>query len=209
MPDSLTYAKYSSKIKRSFFLSFFFFFFFFFFTSRGNSIWNSGHFKLNMIMDYVTFIREHRIHIHIKNSHISSEKPPYHWHLEYKTKFQVQAQRKINLGRVACTSSVSNDHSLLLLVMIILLKEAKSVLNYFMLPITFQCNPGRTIFFWKRSHSLSTFCKNITRGHFTLILKLAELKYLKSHFLRKSRIARHSSKNRSFYHFAKTSLLVT
>lgn len=26
----------------------------------------------------VTFIREHRIHIQIKNSHISSEKPPYH-----------------------------------------------------------------------------------------------------------------------------------
>ena len=66
MPDSLTYAKYSSKIKRSFFL------FFFFFTSRGNSIWNSGPFKLNMIMDYVTFIREHRIHIQINNSHISS-----------------------------------------------------------------------------------------------------------------------------------------
>ena len=38
-----------------------------------------------MIMDYVTFIREHRIHIQIKNSHISSEKPPYHWHLEYHT----------------------------------------------------------------------------------------------------------------------------
>ena len=46
--------------------------FVFFFTSRGNSIWNSGHFKLNMIMDYVTFIREHRIHIQINNSHISS-----------------------------------------------------------------------------------------------------------------------------------------
>ena len=46
------------------------------------------------------------------------------------TQFQVHAQRKINLGRVARTSSVSKDHSLLLLVMIILLKEAKSVLNY-------------------------------------------------------------------------------
>ena len=32
---------------------------------------------------------------------------------------------------------------------------------------------------------------------------------IKSHFLRKSRIARHSSKNRIFYYFAKTSLLVT
>ena len=32
---------------------------------------------------------------------------------------------------------------------------------------------------------------------------------LKSHFLRKSRIARHSSKYRIFYYFAKTSLLVT
>ena len=73
MADSLTYAKYSSKITRSFFLSFFFFF-----TSRGKSIWNSGHFKLNVIMDYVTFIREHRIHIRIKISHISSEKPPSH-----------------------------------------------------------------------------------------------------------------------------------
>ena len=31
----------------------------------------------------------------------------------------------------------------------------------------------------------------------------------KTHFLRKSRIARHSSKNRIFYYFAKTSLLVT
>ena len=61
------------------------FFSFSFFTSRGNSIWNSGPFKLNMIMDYVTFIREHRIHIQINNSHISSEKPPYHWHLEYHT----------------------------------------------------------------------------------------------------------------------------
>ena len=171
-------------------------------------MWNSGHFKLNMIMGYVTFILEHCIHIPIKNSHISSEKTPYHWHLEYHT-ISSSSPEKINLGRVACTSSVSKDHSLLLLVMIILLKEAKSVLNYFMLPITFQCNPGRTIFFWKRSHSLSTFCKILTRGHFTLILKLAELKYLKSHFLRKSRIARHSSKNRSFYYFAKTSLLVT
>ena len=200
MPDSLTYAKYANALS-----------FFFFFTSWGNSMWNSRHFKLNMIMDYVTFIRKHRIHIQIKNSHISSEKSPYiitdTWSI---TQFQVHARRKINLGRVACTSSVSKDHSLLLLVMIILLKEAKSVLNYyFMLPITFQCNPGRTIFFWKRSHSLSTFWKILTRGHFTLILKLAELKYLKSHFLRKSRIARHSSKNRSFYHFAKTSLLVT
>ena len=32
---------------------------------------------------------------------------------------------------------------------------------------------------------------------------------LKSHYLRKSRIARHSSKNRIFFYFAKTSLLVT
>ena len=31
----------------------------------------------------------------------------------------------------------------------------------------------------------------------------------KSHYLRKSRIARHSSKNRIFFYFAKTSLLVT
>lgn len=54
------------------------FYFFFSPLDRGNSIWNSGHFKLNMIMDYVTFIRERRIHIQIKNSHISSEKPPYH-----------------------------------------------------------------------------------------------------------------------------------
>ena len=29
-------------------------------------MWNSRHFKLNMIMDYVTFIRKHRIHIQIK-----------------------------------------------------------------------------------------------------------------------------------------------
>ena len=50
----------------------------FLFTSRGNSMWNSGHFKLNMIMGYVTFILEHCIHIQIKNSHISSEKTPYH-----------------------------------------------------------------------------------------------------------------------------------
>ena len=41
-------------------------------------MWNSRHFKLDMIMDYVTFIRKHRIHIQIKNSHISSEKSPYH-----------------------------------------------------------------------------------------------------------------------------------
>ena len=32
---------------------------------------------------------------------------------------------------------------------------------------------------------------------------------IKSRFLRKSRITRHSSKNRIFYYFAKTSLLVT
>ena len=32
---------------------------------------------------------------------------------------------------------------------------------------------------------------------------------LKSHYLRKSRITRHSSKNRIFFYFAKTSLLVT
>ena len=32
---------------------------------------------------------------------------------------------------------------------------------------------------------------------------------IKSHFVRKSSIARHSSKNRIFYYFAKTSLLVT
>ena len=37
----------------------------------------------------------------------------------------------------------------------------------------------------------------------------ALIKDFKSHFLRKSRIARHSSKNRIFYYFAKTSLLVT
>ena len=35
------------------------------------------------------------------------------------------------------------------------------------------------------------------------------MNFLKSHFLRKSRIARHSSKNRIFFYFAKTSLLVT
>ena len=33
--------------------------------------------------------------------------------------------------------------------------------------------------------------------------------HIKSHYLRKSRIARHSSKNRIFFYFAKTSLLVT
>ena len=36
-----------------------------------------------------------------------------------------------------------------------------------------------------------------------------ELLFFKSHFLRKSRIARHSSKNRIFYSLEKTSLLVT
>ena len=41
-------------------------------------MWNSGHFKLNMIMGYVTVILEHCIHIQIKKSHISSEKTPYH-----------------------------------------------------------------------------------------------------------------------------------
>ena len=38
---------------------------------------------------------------------------------------------------------------------------------------------------------------------------LQALPTVESHFLRKSRIARHSSKNRIFFYFAKTSLLVT
>ena len=36
-----------------------------------------------------------------------------------------------------------------------------------------------------------------------------DIREFKSHYLRKSRIARHSSKTRIFFYFAKTSLLVT
>ena len=59
---------------------------------------------------------------------------------------------------------------------------------------------------------LDTYCEGaISQVDDAMLSVIAKLKnpVLKSHYLRKSRIARHSSKNRIFFYFAKTSLLVT
>ena len=99
--------------------------------------------------------------------------------------FQVHAQRKINLGRVACTSSVSKDH---------FIEGSKVSFKLFHVTHNVSMQSQSDHFLLKKKSFAIYILQDFNKRTFYSNIEISRTKI---------------SKNRSFYHFAKTSLLVT